>query len=165
MNPRRRIAASLAAATLFLAPAAVAATASAQPAPPPPVADALTPHDVASVPYGWLFDLGIPVYETVEIRPVANLSPPGNEIVLRRLHHAGDGKPGSTRYVFVGKELPEVFSAAENWGRTGLPNGLITYLDPETLDRVDGQSLTMVQVLDGPFGEVRGVGLSMNYLG
>ncbi|QDQ98717.1 hypothetical protein [Tomitella fengzijianii] len=113
-----------------------------------------------------LYQSGLQVYEVAEVRPAENTSPPADELVLRRVHSAGDGIPGAPRFAFVGAPLPEAFVVAQAWEQPGVPSGLIVPADPVTLEQLPlGENLRMVSVLAGPLGPFAGAGMSTPYLG
>lgn len=131
--------------------------------------------DLGDVSYDALFTVGVQVYERVMIRPVENLSPPGNQLVLRRVATPRDGVPGSKRYGFLGQQLPTAFTVPEGgrWaGGTFTPNpgelgsGLLIPLNPRTLERAarPGQ-LQALYFSTGSIGPLRGAALVGLYYG
>ncbi|WP_182358380.1 hypothetical protein [Tomitella gaofuii] len=155
------ISTALLAAGVVLGAGTATAAGSVGPAAPDPVTASIE-HLGDAV----LYRSGLQVYEVAAVRAVENISPPADELVLRRVHSAGDGIPGAPRFVFVGTALPEAFVVAEAWEQPGVPYGVIVPADPVTLARLPlGDNLRMVSVLTGPLGPFAGAGMSSPYLG
>ncbi len=147
--------------TVAMLAAAVLGAGTASAAPPDPVTASIE-HLGDAV----LYQSGLQVYEVAAVRPVENISPPADELVLRRVHSVGDGFPGAPRFVFVGTPLPEAFVVAQAWEQPGVPSGIIVPADPVTLEQLPlGDDLRMVSVLTGPLGPFAGAGMATPYLG
>lgn len=160
---RRTLAAAVVAACAAVLASLVTAP-SASAAPPDPVTASM--EQIGDATYAMLFHTGLQIYEVAAVRPVENLYPPGNEMVLRRLYSADEGIPGAPRFAFVGTALPEAFVVAHAWQQPGVPSGLLMPADPVTLEEQPAyDNLRMVGYTSGPVGPFAGVGLSMPYLG
>ncbi len=119
--------------------------------------------DVSNLPYQALFATGVQVYEFAGIyRQDSPFSAPYFFTVLRKLHSANQGAPGTRRYAFVGRgpgsTLPEAFGMYP--GRRPSPDLHLRWtfqFDPRTLTPTLGgvmQCLSPPTV--GPIGTLAG---------
>lgn len=147
----------------------------AQAAPPvahsttqPAVARNATPvgsvEQLADLPYQALFAAGVQVYEFATIYKQTSPAPTVYYTVLRRLHNAHEGTPGSKRYGFLGfgpgVTLPEVFGMYPR----STPSTTISYsytfpFDPRTMTPIpQGRQQCITAPSVGPIGPLTGGG-------
>lgn len=157
VSGRRRVAA----VTAVLAVGAAAAVHPAEASAAPAAASALTPHDVASAPYGALFSMGVPVYERV--RFIREPGAHSRTMIMQRLHRPTEGKRGSARYAFLGDRLPESFLVSEDWSRNGTPQGLVVPMTRKSRGRPPTPKYQSITTVTGRVGELRAIGWSHRY--
>lgn len=152
------LAAALAGATTVLSASAVPAAATPVSAMPAPVSS----NDLA---VDALFASGAQVYQRVAVRP-AGTYPPSNEVVLRRVHERGGIEEGAALFAYAGVPLPEAFSFAETFPASGEGWGVVTAVDPATLqDLPIAGRPSAVYFYTGPAGPVAGAGIATPYYG